>query len=248
MKLRRLRSTTRVLILSALLLGSAVSSLTAQTSTTRTARNYGFVSPNTREDLKLDDAISGMNSAEETSLRRRARNLGCVVRRNITTMRAVGSWSDGAEHSIVIRASTDESTIRYLMSRLGRDANQKAVIYFHPRTNGRARIYILHATKRMRDFALISRLLDRSGIAFRTLVPLKGETTIYIVDTAGNLARKINDAARRLRSPVTSQTGNASFIGDDSIREKGQAVFAQEIRDYELKHPGLPPPCEARKQ
>ena len=247
MKRARLHATTKALILSVLLLGAA-SSLTAQTKTARASRNYGFVSPNTREDLKLEDAIRGMNSEEESNLRQKARGLGCVVKRKITTMRAVGSWSDGAEHSILIRANTDESTIRYLMSRLGRDANQKAVIYFHPQTNGRARIYILHATKRMRDFALISRLLDVSGIAFRTLVPLKHETTIYVVDTEGNLVPKIAVAARRLRTRVTTQTGNANFIGDDSIREKGQAVFAQEIRDYESKHPGLPPPCEARKQ
>jgi hypothetical protein len=100
--------------------------------------NYGFVSPNTRDDLKLEDAIRGMNSAEETKLLRHARNLGCVVRLKIATMRALGSWSDGAEHSILLRANSDESTIRYLMSRLGREANQKAVIYFHPEAFGSA--------------------------------------------------------------------------------------------------------------
>src|SRR5204863_790997 len=94
--------------------------------------NYGFVSPNTSEGLKLEDAIRGMNSTEELSLLRRAENLGCVVKRKISTLRAVGSWIDGAEHSILLKTKTDEATIRYLMSRLGREANQKSILYFHP--------------------------------------------------------------------------------------------------------------------
>ena len=38
--------------------------------------------------------------------------------------------------------------------------------------------------------------------------------------------------------------GNASFIGDDSVREKGQTIFEKEIKTYESKHPRLPPACE----
>src|SRR5258707_278295 len=45
--------------------------------------NYGFVSPNTRDDLKLEEAIRGMYSASELSFMRRARDLGCVVRSRI---------------------------------------------------------------------------------------------------------------------------------------------------------------------
>jgi hypothetical protein len=207
--------------------------------------NYGFVSPNTRDDLKLKDAIRGMNSAEETKLLRRAMNLGCVVRLKIATMRALGSWSDGAEHSILLRANSDESTIRYLMSRLGREANQKAVIYFHPEAFGSARIYLIRLRQRSHNSFSIARTLDRIGISFRTMVPGKRETIVYIVDTENNLAAKVMTAAKRLRGRLTSQPGTASFIGDDSDRQKGQAVFAKEVSDYESKHPDLPPPCTA---
>ncbi len=204
--------------------------------------NYGFVSPNTREDLKLDDAIQGMNSAEEYALLKRAKNLGCVVKRKIATMRALGSWSDGAEPSILLRANTDESTIRYLMSRLGKDANQKAVLYFHPSPNGNATIYAISPTRRL-SFAFITRILDATGIAFRTLVPTRRTNVIYVVDTENNLRDKIKNVVKRLRAKLLAQKGIASFIGDDSDRKKGQAVFTQEMSTYESRHPKLPPPC-----
>ena len=40
--------------------------------------NYGFVSPNTKTDLKLAQAIAGMKSEEEAKLVNKAVNLGCV--------------------------------------------------------------------------------------------------------------------------------------------------------------------------
>jgi hypothetical protein len=79
------------------------------------------------------------------------------------------------------------------------------------------------------------------------LVPAKHGTIVYIIDIDNSLRLKVLDAARRFNLPVASQTGNAAFIGDDSSRDKGQAVFAQEIKKYELKHPKLPPPCEGKQ-
>ena len=224
---------------------------TSQTFAQKTANgdpqslNYGFVSPNTRDGLKLDDAIRGMNSVEETSLLRRAKGMGCVVKRRITTTPALGSWSDGAEHSIVLRVYTDEATIRYLMSRLGRDANQKAIIYFHPEPSGLAKIYSVRLRRSSRGFDSVTRTLDKTGIIFRTLVPTRQDLIIYVVDTDSNLSTKVRAAAKQLKGRLTSQPGTASFIGDDSDRQKGQEVFAKEVSDYESKHPDLPPPCTA---
>ncbi len=233
----------RLLSIAFLSLAFALSVEAQQTQRDVASLNYGFVSPNTREDLKLDEAIRGMYSAEETNLLKHVRNLGCVVKRKIGTRRALGSWSDGAEHSIMLRVKTNELTIRYLMSRLGKDANQKAVIYFHPDARGSAKIYSIVLPRRSPDFASIAASLDKSGIAFRTLIPTKQNTTVYVVDTENNLAPKVRTAAKRLSGRVTSQTGNASFIGDDADRAKGQVIFTKEITDYESKHPGLPPPC-----
>ena len=89
--------------------------------------NVGIVSPNTKTDLKLEQAIAGMNSPEEAKLVNQAVNLGCVVRSPISAFRALGSWTDGAENSVLLRVRGDEESLRYVQSRKGRDAGQKYV-------------------------------------------------------------------------------------------------------------------------
>src|ERR1044071_510151 len=115
------------------------------------ALNYGFVSPNTKTDLKLEQAIVAMSSPEETKLLRQAINLGCVVRTRIKASRALGAWSDGAEHSVLLRVKGDEATLRYAVSRMGRDAQQKNVIYFHPKGAGPVDLYTLRPRTRTRS-------------------------------------------------------------------------------------------------
>src|SRR5580765_1681411 len=70
------------------------------------ALNYGFVSPNTSENLKLEQAIAGMSSREEINLRKKAINFTCVVRTKVQAFKALGSWSDGAEHSVMLRLNS----------------------------------------------------------------------------------------------------------------------------------------------
>ena len=119
-------------------------------------QNYGIVSPNTKTDLKLADAIAGMNSAEESKLLKQAINLSCVVRSPIRAFRALGSWTDGAEHSVLLRVNGDEATLRYVLSRMGRDAEQKYVIYFHPQPKGSADLYILRPRKGARNLVALT--------------------------------------------------------------------------------------------
>lgn len=208
--------------------------------------NYAFVSPNTRENLKIEDAIKAMDSAEETQLRTKAINLSCVVRSRISTYKALGAWSDGAEHSVLVRVHSDEATLRYLMSRMGRDAQQKYVIYFYPQRGGPDDFYVLTLPRRARDLVALSNTLEQAGIPFRTLVPSSKTTEIYIIDLDRELREKIFNAARKLRARVAYKVGNADLFGDD-IREKARVKFEQEIKDYETKHPNLPPTCDARK-
>jgi hypothetical protein len=205
--------------------------------------NYGFVSPNTKTDLKLEEAIKGMNSPEEAQLRIKAINLSCVVRSRIRTFKALGSWSDGAEHSVMLRVKSDEATLRYVLSRMGRDAEQKYVIYFHPRPAGSADLYTLRLRSRTPNFVALANALERAEIPFRTLVRAGGTMEIYVIDLDRDLRQKILAAARRLRARVEHQTGNAALFGDDE-RQKAKAVFEQEIKNYEAKNPNLPPPCK----
>lgn len=211
----------------------------------QTSLNYGFVSPNTKENLKLEDAIEGMRSAEETKLVQRSINMGCVVRSRIRAFRSLGSWSDGAEHSVMIRLKSDEPSVRYVLSRLGRDARQKSILYFHPQATGTADLYTLKPRRPMRNLAALAQSLERAGIEFRTLVPLKSGTWIYIVDLKRELRTRVMNAARRLRARVSFEAGNASFVGDDQP-EEAKVVFEEEIRKYEEKNPNLPPTCDVQ--
>jgi hypothetical protein len=206
--------------------------------------NYAFVSPNTRENLKIEDAIKGMNSAEEAQLQTKAINLSCVVRSKIRTARALGAWSDGAEHSILLRVLSDQPTLRYLMSRLGRDAKQKYVIYFYPKPGGPDDLYTLQV--RRRNLIPLSNDLQQAGIPFRTLVPAGRTTTVYVIDLDRELRDKIFAAARKLGARLRYQTGDADLFGDD-IREKAKVKFEEEIKNYEVKNPNLPPACDVQK-
>jgi len=212
----------------------------------QTSLNYGFVSPNTKENLKLEDAIKGMSSAEETKLVKRSINMGCVVRSRIRAFRSLGSWSDGAEPSVMIRIQSDEPTVRYVLSRLGRDARQKSILYFHPQAAGAADLYTLKPRRPMRNLAALAQSLQRAGIEFRTIVPVKSGTWVYIVDLKRELRTKVMAAAKRLGARVTSETGNAEFVGDDDRVDEAKVVFDEEVRKYEDKNPNLPPTCDVK--
>src|ERR1043166_1719452 len=179
-----------------------VLSVSWTTASAQEAHNYGIVSPNTKTDLKLAQAIAGMNSAEESKLVNEAINLSCVVRSRISAFRALGSWTDGAEHSVLVRVTGDEAMLRYVLSRMGRDAEQKYVIYFHPQPKGSADLYILKPPQRSPNLVALANALDRAGIPFRTLVPSHGTTAIYVIDLDRNLHAKMMAAARTLHARI----------------------------------------------
>jgi hypothetical protein len=214
----------------------------------RESLNYGFVSPNTRDDLKIEEAIRRMNSPEEARLLKEVVHLGCVVQSKIRAFRALGSWSDGAEHSVMLRVKSDEAAVRYLLARMGRNSHQKSVLYFHLQPAGAATLYILRPRRPVRSLVAVANILDLAGIAFRTLVPFRRGTLIYIVDLKHELYAKVMMAAKRLRARVSSQTGNAGFIGDDAVQGKANIAFEREIKEYETKNPRLPSACRKLRQ
>jgi hypothetical protein len=223
-------------------------SLASAQQITSAARSltYGFVSPNTREGLKLEDAIRGLHSAEEGTLISRARSLGCVARSKVTTYKSIGSWIDGAEHGLMLRAHTDSSTMRYLISVLGRSAQQKATLYFHSDSAGESQMYILRPRNGNRSIRQLARTLDRAGVEFRTLVPTKASILIYVVDVKRELQTKISIVAKKLKARVTARRGSAEFIGDDSSREKGQVIFDEQIKSFESTNAPLIRKCRIK--
>jgi hypothetical protein len=233
---------TAALLLALLLFSTSTASAQKTNSQDRPPLNYGFISPNTRNDLTIDDAIRNLYSVEESTLIKRIANLACRMHSRPKTARALGSWSDGAEHSVLLRVTANEASIRYLLSRLGQDAKQKSVLYFHVQAGGPDSLYILRPRK-LSNLKSIARSLDREGIAFRTLVPTRRGTLIYIVDLGQELRTKVMASAKRLRSRINFKSGNGEFIGDSDDAQKANKVFSQEIKDYESSHAPIAPTC-----
>lgn len=201
------------------------------------APDYVFVSPNTRTALSVKRAINGLHAQEETNLIFAARQIACRLNLTPVVVKAIGSWTDGAENSTIIRLKTDEPSLRYIASWLGRRARQKEVLYFYGESGGRARMYIIKASAGRQSLSGISKSLDGLGVPNRTLVPGLRRVLVYVVDTDGNLAARVALAARRLHARYSSIQGNAGFLGDDTDANKSEQVYSRTIAEYESAHP-----------
>jgi hypothetical protein len=208
------------------------------------ALSFSFVSPNTRENLTLAQALRLLNSLEERNLINNIRRLSICLRLKTSVRKTIGSSTGGAEHSALFRVFTDQQTLRYVDARLGKSARQKSVLFFRQDDSGAARMYVLRLRLGRRNLASISRTLDRNGVAFRTLVPSNGHRLfIYVVDLNNELPDKIVSAARHLRALATTIKGTGEFIGDDADRDKAQQVFAKVIKQFEDENPKVARRC-----
>ncbi|MGA9996861.1 MAG: hypothetical protein WBP93_15690 [Pyrinomonadaceae bacterium] len=244
MKFLKTETMRRALSLAALLLFAAASPAYTQQATQDTgdsqkAVSYAFISPNVRENLTLKESVRLLKSPEELKLIRETRNLACRLRLKTEISKAIGSWKDGAENSIMFRVVTDQPTVGYASSWLGRLEHQKTVLFFRQQPAGIGVMYILYPQSRRINLFSISRTLDQSGVQYRTLIPLaRRRTSIYIIDLKHELPEKqITSAALRLGARVIIIRGTGDFIGDDNDREKAQQVFNQVVKDYETIHP-----------
>jgi hypothetical protein len=216
----------------------------AGTEVGQKAVSYTFVSPNTRENLTLQDAIKLLNSPEELQFINAIHRLTGCLRLKPLVMKTIGSSTDGAEHSALFRVYTDQATLRYADARLGKMGRQKTVLNFREDCSGASRMYVLRVWMGKRTLASVSRTLDLEGIAFRTLVPrMRQRLFIYVVDLNDELNNKIIRAAHRLGALMAIIRGTGEFIGDDTDREKAQQVFAEEIRKFEDGNPHVARRC-----
>lgn len=249
----RIHVMRRVLLLAVMWLAVTVSAFAQQPATAtapaaeesrQKAVSYTFVSPNTRENLTLEEAVRLLNSREEHKLINNIRRLSHCLRLKPLVMKTIGSWTDGAEHSTLFRAYTDKPTLRYADARLGKLARQKSVLYFRQDDAGADRMYVLRVWKGRRTLGSISRTLDSNGVAFRTLVPrARQRIFIYIVDLEDGLRNEVVRAARQLGALMLMVRGNGEFIGHDADREKARQVFTEEIKKYEQENPKVARTC-----
>ena len=202
------------------------------------AESYTFVSPNTRENLTLAEAVRLLNSREEQKFINNIQKLSRCLQLKPSVMKAIGSFTDGAEHSTLFRAFTDQQTLRYADARLGKLGKQKTVLFFRQDDAGAARMYVLRIWTGKRPLDSIAGTLDRNGVPFRTLVPGANQRmSIYVIDLNNELPNKMVKAARNLGAPMTIVRGTGEFIGDDTDRDKAQEVYAGIIKQYEDEHP-----------
>jgi hypothetical protein len=208
------------------------------------AVSYTFVSPNTRANLTLAEAIKLLNSREELKLINQIQRLSSCLRLKASVMKAIGSSTDGAEHSALFRVFADRPTLRYADARLGKFARQKTVLIFRQDDAGAARMYILRARLGKLTLRSVSNTLDRNGIPFRTLVPGSGRRIfIYVVDLNHELPHEVIRAARNLGAVIRTIKGAGEFLGDDTDRDKAQQVFAGVIRRFEDEKPDIARRC-----
>lgn len=210
------------------------------------APSYIFVSPNTRTGLTLAEALRNLNSAEEVALILSARDVTCRLGVRARVVKTVGNWTDGSEHSALVRVTDDEPSVRYAEAWLGRRFRQKGVLHFVRRPAGASRMYVLRP-RRARSLARIARALDRSGVANRTIVPGRRGAWVYVVDLENSLQREVAAAARRLRARRTVMRGAGAFVGDDADAEKARVVFDGVVREYEGEHPEVLKGCTNRR-
>lgn len=242
----------RVMLLFALsfvAIGSASSQQPAPLSSTtpdagRKAASYSFISPNTRENLTLEEALRLLKSREEVRLLQNIQSLTRCLRLQPFVTKAIGSSTDGAEHSALFRVFTDQQIIRYADARLGKLARQKTVLLFREEETGSGRMYVLRIHLGKRTLRSVSQTLDRNGVPFRTLIPGRRQRLfIYVVDLSNELPNEVVRAARNLGAVMTTVRGTGEFIGDDADRDRAQQVFAGIIRQFEDEHPEVARRC-----
>ena len=244
----------RYLLLSSFLLATAAGAYSQQASTPAVREDgppespsYIFASPNRRVNMSLGEALRNLNSGDEIAIILAARDIACRAGLRTTVWKAVGNWSDGGENSVLIKAAGDEAAVRYADAWLGRRFGQKGVIHFSPQRSGAARMYVVH-TRRAGGLARLSKVLDGSGVNYRTVVRGRQRTDIYVVDLGNELRRQVASAARRLRARVTVMSGAGEFVGDEGDPSKAQGIFDGIIGRYEKEHPELKRDCEKRRR
>ncbi|MGO9590653.1 MAG: hypothetical protein ACLP3K_11495 [Candidatus Acidiferrales bacterium] len=128
----------------------------------------------------------------------------------------------------------DPDNVRYLMSVLGKAANQKAVIAFSLAEDGSDSIYIFNTPASM---VSVRATLDGFGLKYRTLEPqLDGGTRVYIFDQGSELRDRVDEVGAHYETRIRVYRGTGAFIGGDT-REAGRHAYDQIISAYESRYP-----------
>lgn len=150
-------------------------------------------------------------------------------------MDAIGDAEDGSENSLVGLIHTPKSPqdIHYLSAWLGMMGHQKNVLAFVPKTSGGDTLHEMFVGER--DLAHLRKSLTTHAIPYRTLVPGKRGTNIFVYDQGSQASPNVQRFAETHNGTVHSTRGSGEFVGDSTwtSRVKGRSEYRRVISAYE---------------
>lgn len=202
-----------------------------------TAEGNIFVSPNEKEDLTFDQAVQGLGSKEQSSMKTLAADVIEKIDSGGEVHNAIGDWSDGAENSLVLMPHTkDRDKVRYMAAVLGDHANQKAVIPFIPDSKGKDSVWTFEVPE---DLDKTRETLNKFGVQFRTLEKKSSGTHVYIFDPGSSLRGKMEELGEHYDKSIGRIKGTGEFVGGDT-REEGRQAYSKIFEQYEGKNKPYP--------
>ena len=198
-------------------------------------KNAVFVSPNTA-NLNFSQAMTGLTSQGHQNFRGIAHQLleKIGVKRG-QLLDAIGDAEDGSENSIatLIHEPKSSRDIQYLAAWMGLMGHQKNVLAFSPDDHGNDRLHEIFVGDR--DLDHLRKSLTQHAIPFRTLVPGKQGTNIFVYDQGSQLSPNVQRFADTHHATLHSTIGTGSLVGDPSwtSRSKGREAYRNIISTYE---------------
>ena len=192
--------------------------------TTVGPRGALFVSPNIREGLNFNDAVTALRGERHAQVRAFAEKVDKWLPPS-ERHDAIGDWKDGAENSTVTMYGPDVpyKDVRVAGALLGDHARQKSVLTFRSdpfRANSVLYDFILPGT--FEDARVI---LTRHGFEHRTLVDHKDGVRVMLFDNEASLVDNVRNLSYENDTKITRVRGYGEFLGSWNSREDGAKVF-----------------------
>jgi hypothetical protein len=198
----------------------------------RAGRSYLFLSPNTDDNLSLNEAVGRLGEPAQAHYRTLTadilRGLGVPYAR---VHDAVGDWSGGVENSLlaVVDCPTDAATLRCAAALFGLHAEQKAVLAFHADAAGTDVLAVLDLPRR--SLAEVRQLLDEHGLRDRTIVPHDSGCRVVLLDEGGRQAVALARIGRTPGARLAAHCGRALAVAAQS-RDLARRRFHEVIRAH----------------
>ena len=195
-----------------------------------------FVSPNV-EDLKIDGAIAGVNSARQQALRRASADVDVRLGKNpVEATNVVGAWTDGAENSLLMTMPKDWShtQAKVAMAMKGWLGDQKSALLFTPDKAGNG---FMASFSVKGDLAGIHQQLLDDGLANHTLEPITNGAMVHVYGEDQATADAVDKVAGQHDTQASFTFGKGEFIGTskgdgtdreqrDDARRQYEAIIA----------------------